>query len=133
MMNTIQLEIVTPTRILDEGQVSYVRCPGADGSFGVMANHIEGIIVLDVGEVKVRKDNQDKYLAISGGYAEIMEDRLELLVESVEKSSEIDSERAEMSMERARTRKSEQDPELNEARIEASLARALNRLRVSKR
>ena len=132
-MNTIQLEIVTPTRILDEGQVSYVRCPGVDGSFGVMANHIEGIIVLDVGEVKVRKDNQDKYLAISGGYAEIMEDRLELLVESVEMSSEIDSERAEMSMERARTRKSEQDPELNEARIEASLARALNRLRVSKR
>ena len=132
-MNTIQLEIVTPTRILDEGQVSYVRCPGVDGSFGVMANHIEGIIVLDVGEVKVRKDSQDEYLSISGGYAEIMEDRLELLVESVEKSSEIDSERAEMSMKRARTRKSEQDPELNEARIEASLARALNRLRVSKR
>ncbi|SVE07353.1 uncharacterized protein METZ01_LOCUS460207 [marine metagenome] len=98
-----------------------------------MANHIEGIIVLDVGEVKVRKDSQDKYLSISGGYAEIMEDKLELLVESVEKSSEIDSERAKMSMERARTRKSEQDPELNEARIEASLARALNRLRVSKR
>ena len=132
-MNTIQLEIVTPTRILDEGQVSYVRCPGVDGSFGVMANHIEGIIVLDVGEVKVRKNSQDEYLAISGGYAEIMEDRLELLVESVEKSSEIDSERAEMSMKRARTRKSEQDPELNETRIEASLARALNRLRVSKR
>ena len=132
-MNTIQLEIVTPTRILDEGQVSYVRCPGVDGLFGVMANHIEGIIVLDVGEVKVRKNSQDEYIAISGGYAEIMEDRLELLVESVEKSSEIDSERAEMSMERARTRKSEQDPELNEARIEASLARALNRLRVSKR
>jgi F-type H+-transporting ATPase subunit epsilon len=132
-MNTIQLEIVTPTRILDEGQVSYVRCPGVDGSFGVMANHIEGIIVLDVGEVKVRKNSQDEYIAISGGYAEIMEDRLELLVESVEKSSEIDSERAEMSMKRARTRKSEQDPELNEARIEASLARALNRLRVSKR
>ena len=132
-MNTIQLEIVTPTRILDEGQVSYVRCPGADGSFGVMVNHIEGIIVLDVGEVKVRKDNQDKYLAISGGYAEIMEDRLELLVESVEKSSEINAERAKMSMERARTRKSEQDPELNEARIKASLSRALNRLRVSKR
>ena len=132
-MNTIQLEIVTPTHVLDECQVSYVRCPGIDGSFGVMANHIEGIIALDVGEVKVRKDSQDEYLAISGGYAEIMEDRLELLVESVEKSSEINAERAKMSMERARTRKSEQDPELNEARIKASLSRALNRLRVSKR
>ena len=83
-MNTIQLEIVTPTHVLDEGQGSYVRCPGIDGSFGVMANHIEGIIALDVGEVKVRKDSQDEYLAISGGYADIMEDRLELLVESVE-------------------------------------------------
>ena len=62
-----------------------------------------------------------------------MEDRLELLVESVEKSSEINAERAKMSMERARTRKSEQDPELNEVRIKASLSRALNRLRVSKR
>ncbi|GIT32358.1 MAG: hypothetical protein Ct9H300mP2_4370 [Candidatus Neomarinimicrobiota bacterium] len=51
-MNTIQLEIVTPTRILDEGQVSYVRCPGVDGSFGVMANHIEGIIVLDLERLK---------------------------------------------------------------------------------
>ena len=132
-MNTIQLEIVTPIRVLDEGQASYVRCPGIDGSFGIMANHLEGIIALDAGEIKVTKDGQDEFLSTSGGYAEIMEDRLELLVESVEKSSEINAERAKMSMERARTRKSEQDPELNEVRIKASLSRALNRLRVSKR
>ena len=104
-MNTIQLEIVTPIRVLDEGQVSYVRCPGIDGSFGVMANHIEGIIALDVGEIKVRKDGQEKYLATSGGFAEIRENRLEVLVESVEESSEIDTERAEMSIQRAKKEK----------------------------
>ena len=132
-MNTIQLEIVTPIRVLDEGQVSYVRCPGIDGSFGVMANHIEGIIALDVGEIKVRKDGQEKYLATSGGFAEIRENRLEVLVESVEESSKIDTERAEMSMERAKKRKKEPDPEYDETRLGASLARALNRLQVSKR
>ena len=132
-MNTIQLEIVTPTYVLDEGQVSYVRCPGIDGSFGVMANHIDGIIALGVGEIKVKKDGKEKYLSTSGGYAEIIENRLEVLVESVEESSEIDTERAEMSIQRAKKRKKEPDPEYDETRLGASLARALNRLQVSKR
>ena len=132
-MNTIQLEIVTPIRVLDEGQASYVRCPGIDGSFGVMANHIEGVIALDVGEIKVTKDGQDEYLSTSGGYAEIMENRLELLVESVEKSGEIDTERAQLSLERANKRKKESDSKFDETRIDASLARALNRLQLSKR
>lgn len=132
-MNTIQLEIVTPIRVLDEGHVSYVRCPGIDGSFGIMANHIEGIIALDVGEIKVTKDGQDEFLSTSGGYAEIMENRLELLVESVEKSSKIDTERAQLSLERANKRKKEFDSKFDETRIDASLARALNRLQLSKR
>ena len=132
-MNTIQLEIVTPIRVLDEGHASYVRCPGIDGSFGIMANHIEGIIALDVGEIKVTKDGQDEFLSTSGGYAEIMENRLEVLVESVEESSEIDTERAEMSIQRAEKRKKESNVEYDETRLGASLARALNRLQVSKR
>ncbi|MEC9377155.1 MAG: ATP synthase F1 subunit epsilon [Candidatus Neomarinimicrobiota bacterium] len=132
-MNTIQLEIVTPTHVLDEGQVSYVRCPGFGGSFGVMANHIKGIIALDIGEIKVTKNGQDEYLSTSGGYAEIRENRLEVLVESVEKSREIDTERAEMSIERAKKREKESDSEYDETRLGASLARAFNRLQVSKR
>ena len=58
---------------------------------------------------------------------------LKLLVESLEKSNEIDADRASKSLERAQERKIEQDSELNETRIDASLARALNRLRISKR
>ena len=133
-MNVFNLEIVTPIRgALDKGQVGYVRCPGLDGSFGIMANHQEGIFALTVGEIKLTRDGQDEFLATGGGFAEIMGHTVKLLVESVEKSSEIDAQRAKKSLDRARTRKSEQDPELNEVRIEASLTRALNRLRVSKR
>ena len=132
-MNSFNLEIVTPIRELDEGQVTYVRCPGLDGSFGVMANHREGIIALTVGEIKVTRDGKDGFLATSGGFAEIMKDKVKLLVESVETAAEIDADRAEKSLERATKRKSEQDSEMDDVRIEASLMRAINRLRVSKR
>jgi len=132
-MSAFNLEIVTPIRELDEGQVNYVRCPGLDGSFGLMANHRGGIIALTVGEIKVNREGKNEFLATSGGFAEIMKDNVKLLVESVEKSSEIDADRAEKSLERATTRKTEKATALDEARIEASLARAINRLRVSKR
>ncbi|HIA94125.1 MAG TPA: ATP synthase F1 subunit epsilon [Candidatus Marinimicrobia bacterium] len=132
-MSNFNLEIVTPTRELDAGQVSYVRCPGLDGSFGVMANHREGIIALTVGEIKITRDGKDEFFATSGGFAEILKEKVKLLVESVETAPEIDADRAEKSLERATLRKSEQDPEMDDNRIEASLMRAINRLRVSKR
>ena len=132
-MSEFQLEIVTPIRELDQGQVSYVRCSGLNGSFGVMANHREGIIALSVGEIKITRKGKDEFLATSGGFAEIMKDKVKLLVESVEKVSEIDADRAEKSLERATRRKSEKNSKMDEARIAASLMRAINRLRVSKR
>ena len=132
-MSNFNLEIVTPIRELDEGQVTYVRCPGLDGSFGVMANHREGIIALAVGEIKVTRNGKDEFLATSGGFAEIMDDKMKLLVESVETASEIDANRAEKSLERATERKSEYNSGMDETRIDASLMRAINRIRVSKR
>ena len=132
-MSTFQFEIVTPTRILDKGQVNYVRCPGMDGSFGVMANHLEGIIALSIGEIKVTIDGKEEYLATSGGYTEITDEKMQLLVESVEESDEIDTDRAKRSLERAQVRKEKHSPEIDGARVEVSLHRALNRLRVARR
>jgi len=132
-MGSYNVDIVTPIREIKLEDISYLRCPGLDGSFGVMKNHREGIFALSVGEVKVTQNGRDEYFATSGGFAEIINDSVKLLVESLEKSNEIDADRASKSLERAQERKVEQDSELNETRIEASLARALNRLRISKR
>jgi len=132
-MSTFKFEIVTPTRILDKGQVNYVRCSGMDGSFGVMANHLEGIIALSIGEIKVTIDGKEEYLATGGGYTEITDEKMQLLVESVEGSDEIDTDRAKRSLERAQVRKEKHSPEIDGARVEVSLYRALNRLRVARR
>ena len=131
-MSTFNLEIVTPTRILEEREVSYVRCPGTDGSFGVMASHREAVIGLDVGEIKVTQGGKDLFYATSGGFAEITNEKVQLLVETVEKSSEIDSSRAEASMQRSKDRiASKTDSDMG--RAEVALLRAINRLRVSGR
>ena len=132
-MATYNVEIVTPIQDIRLGDVSYLRCPGLDGSFGVMSNHRDGIFALSVGEIKVTQNGKDEYYATGGGFAEILDDSVKLLVESLEKSNEIDADRANNSLQRAQQRKTDQDSELNEARVDASLVRALNRLRVSKR
>ena len=132
-MTSYNVEIVTPIRELKLQDVSYLRCPGLDGSFGIMNDHREGIFALSVGEIKVSQDGKSEYYAIGGGFAEIFNNSVKLLVESLEKSNEIDSDRANDSLRRAQQRKTEQNSEINDARVEASLVRALNRLRVSKR
>jgi F-type H+-transporting ATPase subunit epsilon len=133
-MSTFNLDVVTPTRNLEEMVVSYVRCPGLNGSFGIMANHQEGIFSLDVGEIMIKTKSETKYLSTSGGFAEIVNDGVSILVETVESASDIDIPRAEAALQRARDRESSSDREnLDQVRLENSLSRALNRLRVAKR
>ncbi|SVA77918.1 uncharacterized protein METZ01_LOCUS130772, partial [marine metagenome] len=118
-------------KVLDEGQVEHIRCPGLDGYFGVMANHRDAIIALGTGEVKVTQNKKDHYLAVSGGFAEITKETVELLLETFERVEEIDAARAKSSLQRAQDRK--EVKEIDTARNEASLLRALIRLKVSKR
>jgi len=133
-MSTFNLDVVTPTRNLEEMVVSYIRCPGLDGSFGIMANHQEGIFSLDIGEIMIKTKSETKYLSTSGGFAEIVNDGVSILVETVESASDIDIPRAEAALQRARDRESSSDREnLDQVRLENSLSRALNRLRVAKR
>ena len=133
-MSTFNLAVVTPTRNLEEMVVSYVRCPGLDGSFGIMANHQEGIFSLDIGEIMIKIKSETKYLSTSGGFAEIVNDSVSILVETVESASDIDIPRAEAALQRARDRKSSSDNEnLDQVRLESALSRALNRLQVAKK
>ena len=132
-MTSYTVEIVTPIKDTRLDNVSYLRCPGLDGSFGIMNKHREGVFALSIGELKIKKNGKDEYFSIGGGFAEIFNNSVKILVESLEKSTEIDLDRVNKSIERAKKRKLERDSELNEARINASMARAINRLKISKR
>ena len=131
-MSKFNLEIVTPTQILESENVSYARCPGIDGLFGIMSGHREAIIALDLGEIKITSDNKDAYYSTSGGFVEITKDKINLLVETIEKSTDIDKDRAEASFKRAQGRLKSND-DIDFKRAETAMVRALNRLTISKR
>ncbi|MFQ6674156.1 MAG: ATP synthase F1 subunit epsilon [Fidelibacterota bacterium] len=133
MVHTFHLHIVTPTKELDLGDVSYLRAPGLDGLFGVMAGHTNALFAIDVGEVKVTIDGEETYFATGGGYAEVTGQEAQLLVETVERSEEIDLSRAETAMRRAKERLSAQDETTDRARAQAALSRAVNRLHIATR
>ena len=132
-METFSVEIVTPIKILNQENVNYIRCPGIDGSFGIMKKHRQGVIALDVGEIKIDANGDTDWYSTSGGFVEIGSDKIELLLESVEKSNEIDVKRATEALERAKDRKKNSTEQIDNVRLEASLSRALNRLKVSKK
>ena len=108
-MSTFQLEIVTPTKTLDQGDVSYVRCPGTTGLFGVMGGHTDALFALAIGEIKVVNNGNMSYLSTSGGYAEVTREKVSLLLETVEEAREIDAPRAQEACDRAKARLSKKE------------------------
>lgn len=129
-MNKFQLEIVTPTRVIEDSNVSYLRCPGKDGSFGIMANHANAMIALDIGELKIENDKGRQFLSTSGGFIEISEEKVLMLLETVERSSEIDTDRAEAALTRAREKLKSHQQGVNFERTRLALLRSLNRLSI---
>ncbi len=133
MPEQFQLEIVTPTKVIDCGAVDYLRAPSDDGLFGVLRGHTRAMISLAVGEIKVTAGGSDRFFATNGGYADIHPGRVQLLVETAEEASDIDSARAKAAAGRAEERVHERSPEIDNARAEAALHRAVNRLSVAGR
>ncbi len=131
-MVTFSIEIVTPKNVIAEENASYLRCPGIDGSFGVMAGHTDAIIALGVGEVKVEVGNEEKWIATSGGFVDISPEKVLLLLETAEQSFEIDVDRAKAAVKRAKDRMESED-KIDITRADAALMRAINRLKVSNR
>ena len=129
MSKTFQLEIITPEKVHDEGQVSYLRAPSLDGLFGVQSRHAPAIIAMSIGEIKITKDGVESYYATSGGLADIRPENVQLLVETDENITDIDKERAESAMKRAEEKL--KDNEVNLARAKDSIARARNRLKIN--
>ena len=129
MSKTFQLDIVTPTKVISEGQVEYLRAPSTEGLFGILGGHAVATILIDIGEIKVTKEGKEFYYATNGGFADIRPESVMLLVETAEKVSDIDKDRAEEAMKRAKDRL--QDNETDLKRATDAIVRARNRLKIA--
>ena len=131
MSKTFQLDIITPTSVISEGQVEYLRAPSTDGLFGIMGGHAVATILMKIGAIKVTKDGKEFYYATNGGFADIRPESVMLLVETAEKVSDIDKDRAEVAMKRAEDRLKDNETDLK--RANTAIERARNRLKISSR
>lgn len=132
-MADINLEIISPSKTVFQGEVSSITAPGTLGNFQVLKNHAPLVSSLEIGELKVTINGSAKHFAISGGTIEVLNNKVLILADAVENVEEIDIERAKKSKERAEKRLSEKNPEIDVERAHASLMRALNRIKIKEK
>lgn len=94
MADKIRLRVVTPSRLLLDEEVDEVTAPGALGEFGVLPNHIAFLTLLEPGEMTYKRDHTRRFLAIKGGYAEVLDNTMTVLADAAEYAGEIDVEEA---------------------------------------
>jgi len=130
-MKAFSLEIVTPSKLAYTASVTSLTVPGSLGEFQVLYNHAPIVSNYEIGKIKVQlEDGGIVNFATSGGVIEVLANKVVLLAQSVEQDSEIDRERAEQAVERAKQRLESRE-QVDIARAEAALHRGLNRLKVS--
>ena len=133
MADTLKLEIVTPDATVYSEDVQMVTLPAVDGQIGVMPHHVPLMTQLVPGEMIVRKNDQEKFVAVGEGLVLVTADRISILTDMAVAAESIDEAKAEEARQRAATRLRDKISDEEVATVNASLARSLAQLKVKHR
>ena len=125
-----QVKIITPDRIFYTGEAEMIEFMTTSGQIGVYKKHIPLTTVLAPGAVMIHEEGGEKVAAVHAGFAEILPEQVTLLAEIAEWPEEIDRDRAEAAKKRAEERISAQTADIDLARAEFALRKALTRIDV---
>jgi len=130
----LKVDIVTAERLVySEEGVERLIVPGVEGELGVLTLHAPLLTMIQPGVLRIVKGGDEVEMAITGGFIEVRQNRVTILADAAERAEEIDAVRAEEARRRAQRVLEERISEEDLARAEASLARALARLKVAER
>jgi F-type H+-transporting ATPase subunit epsilon len=133
MANTIKLEIVTPEATVYSEDVDMVTLPGVEGQMGVLPQHVRLMTQLVPGELIVRKDGHDDFMAVGEGLVDVNNERVSIVTNMAIALDRIDEAAAEEARQRAAARLREKISSEEVASVSASLARSLAQLHVKRR
>lgn len=133
MAVTIRLEIVTPETIVYSEDVDMVTLPGIEGQLGVLPQHTRLMTQMVPGEMIVRKNGEDHFLAVGEGLVEITNERVSIATNMAVPVENIDEAAAEEARQRAAARLREKLSAEEQASVTAVLTRSLAQLRVKRR
>jgi F-type H+-transporting ATPase subunit epsilon len=132
-MQTLKLEIVTPTEIAFSEDVHMVTLPAIEGQMGVYPEHMPLITQIEPGEVIVTRDGQERYLAVGEGLVEITAGSVSIVTDMAVPAERIDEAKIEEARARAAARLQDVISDEEVATVNASLARSLAQLQVRRR
>jgi len=137
MAGELTLRVITPEKVLIDTVASSVRLPATDGSMGVHPRHAAMVAALDPGLLRFQAEGETRDLFVAGGFAEVHDNTLRVLTPAGERPEEIDVERAREAEARARERlkprrtdMTAEEAQVDIARAQAALRRAIMRLHV---
>jgi F-type H+-transporting ATPase subunit epsilon len=133
MPNTLRLEIVTPDAKAYSEDVEMVTIPGVEGEMGIYPQHVPVVTQIVPGELIVRKDGHDQFLAIGEGFVEITAERVAIMADMAIRAENIDEAKAEDARRRAEARLAEHLDDEEAAIVNAALAHSLAQLKVKRR
>ncbi|NTV79380.1 MAG: ATP synthase F1 subunit epsilon [Clostridiales bacterium] len=130
-MNLFRLQVVANDKVFFNDRCKMLIIPVFDGQMGVMAHHENMIISVKVGEMKIQKEDNTWVKAFVGtGLASIINNRVQLVVETAESPEEIDARRAREALERAEEQMRQKQSLKEYKQSKASMARAMARLKI---
>jgi len=132
-MATFKLEIVTAEKMIFSDEVSAVIAWGVEGQLGILPHHAPLMTILQPGDLMIRKDKEEEYLVISGGFLEVRPDKVVILADACERVDEIDVARAEEAKRRAQETMKAAPLGAEAASAVAALRRSLARLKVAEK
>jgi F-type H+-transporting ATPase subunit epsilon len=133
MADTLKLEIVTPLAVAYSADVQMVTLTGGDGQIGVFPHHVPLLTRVLPGEMIVRKNGQDEFLAVGAGLVEIASDHVSIVTDMALAVKDIDEAKVEEARQRAAARLRDKISDEEVATVNASLARAIAQLKVKRR
>lgn len=132
MAEVFRLQVITPDQTFYEGEASMVELTTTEGDIGIYKGHIPLTAIVSPGVLHIREEGQVREAALMSGFIEVLPDQVIIMAEVVEWPEEIDIKRAEEARIRAERRLKSQSGEVDVARAELALKRALVRLEMRK-
>ena len=130
----LKLEIVTAERqVMSEDNIDMVVAPSVDGEVGILPNHAPLLTVLEIGELRVKRGADEQSIVVSGGFLEVLNDKVTVLADVAERSEEVDVAAAEQARTRAQEALANKGAEADLAAAYAAMRLASLRLRIGTR
>jgi len=131
-MSTFSLKVIASDKIFFDGRAEVLIIPEIDGEKAILAHHEDIVIAITIGDMKFRLEDKTWVNAVVGqGFAQIINNRVSVLVDTVERPEDIDAARAKEALERAKEQM-RQKQSLQDFRLsQASMARAMSRLKIT--